>query len=165
MILQCVHVELLSNIHNNVILYIWVLHCKNKTFSHVSYNGNKISQWMEYKRELLADKEVNLNTLTRTITEKGEYTVMFFMVSPTKKQHNSKRNNSPNRCDDCFHTFHRRACWSYTTNNVVSRNLRVTLKLPKWWIFSHPTHHQMTVLLTYNYVPFGATTTIFALYL
>ena len=119
----------------------------------------------ECKRELLADKEVNLNTLTRTITEKGEYTVMFFMVSPTKKQHNSKRNNSPNRCDDCFHTFHRRACWSYTTNNVVSRNLRVTLKLPKWWIFSHPTHHQMTVLLTYNYVPFGATTTIFALYL
>ena len=161
MILQCVHVELLSNIYKNVILYIWVLHCKN----HVSYNATKISKYMECKRELLADEELNLNTLTRTITEKGEYTVMFFMVSPTKKQHNSKRNNSPNRCDDCFHTFHRRACWSYTTNNVVSRNLRVTLKLPKWWIFSHPTHHQMTVLLTYNYVPFGATTTIFALYL
>ena len=104
-----------SNVKNNILTNIVEQliqhgHIAKITFSHVSYNGNKISKYMECKRELLADKEVNLNTLTRTITEKGEYTVMFFMVSPTKKQHNSKRNNSPNRCDDCFHTFHRRAC-------------------------------------------------------
>ena len=35
------------------------------------------NEW-NVKMELLADTEVTLNTLTRTITEKGEYTVMFF---------------------------------------------------------------------------------------